>query len=518
MLIYPTADGPWHPPLSRKQLEVYNETRRYILSSGPRWCTKTTASLHKILRHLWDVDPARLAIFTKYKSTSLAGVWPKLCGGRNAAIQHWLDAELESEYGGEFRYEIKPREMGAIRMHYFKVINQFGGVSECQLYSLDYDKDVEEKMFSTEFTAFYFAELQHFSDPNVFYVTDDQLRMDGVKFEQYMWLADTNPPLGDATDHFAYKIWFEQRSAKPPSEASDIEKEEFEIFRQQLALHEFTMDDAEGIVDPRQLAKIKAKYRNDPEAWDRFVLGKWTKGIGRHGKHFAGLFRKHVHVLGSVEASDESEWQLLNPHPDAYELFGGWDLGKVNHAHVMAQKSLNDDGKTVWDVVDELVVIAEKVRIEDFTKEAMDKRAKLEKHIGHPVLWRDWTDTSAFDWSKGGTDELDFQIVQRVSFGKIIFMPATDAKRPGSVRKRVELIRRLLSENRIRVSAHCRYLIEMFEELRKGANEVTFVARGQEQKHIFDAFSYLIYMESLEDLEEEIVTEGVTGPRLLSIA
>lgn len=504
--------GIWAPRLSPKQLQVFNETRRYILSSGPRWSTKTTASLHKVLRHAWEVDPARVCIFTKFKGTALSGIWPKLTG---PVIKEWLDADLCSDYG-EFKYTVEPRELGAIRLQYFKIENYWGGQSEVQLHSLDYDKDVEDKMFSTEYTAIYFSELQHFNDPNIFYVTDDQLRMDGVSYEKYMWLSDTNPPR-NAKKHFAYKLWFEDPISQPPAEMDPVEKEEFLQFQKEKALIEFTLDDAEGIVDPRQIAKIKAKYRNDPEAWDRFVLGKWVESSAYGDKHFANHFRPSIHVLGSIAAPNESDWEYLNPDSSTAELFAGWDIGKVNHAAVFAQKSLNDEGQTVWEVLDELVVIADKVEIEDFTKSAIEKRARLEKLIGHFVVWRDWTDTSAFDWSKGGTDELDFQIVQRVSFGKINFIGATDAKKPGSIRKRVELIKRLLAEKRIRVSAHCTYLIDMFKELRKGANEVTFVARGQEQKHVFDAFSYVVYMESIEDVEEEVVSQGVVGSRIVSI-
>ncbi len=504
--------GLWAPRLGQKQLEVFNCTQRYILSSGPRFSTKTTASLHKILKHAWEVNPARVAMFVKTKVTALSGVWPKLIG---SVIEEWFDADLTSKHGARFRYTTKPREMGAIRLHYFKIENMWGGVSEVQMHSLDYDGDVEKKMLSTEFTAIYFGELQNFQDPEVLWITDDQLRMDGVPYESYMWLSDTNPPR-NATEHFAYKIWFDGRLSSPPEESTPLEKEEFYEFQRQLALFEFTLDDATGFVDPRQIAKIKAKYRNDPEAWDRFVLGKWTKSRGHGDKHFSSVFRPNVHVIGDINFLDKAEWIVLLPDSTTHSLYGGWDVGKVNHACVFAQKKLTEEGLTRWEVLDELVVLRDKVKVEDFALEAMAKRDALEKMIGHAVEWKDWTDTSAFDVYRGGTDEIDADIVEDVSKGSIHFEAATAAKRPGSVRKRVEKIKELLSENRIYVSAHCEHMIEMLKQLRKGANEVTFIARGQSEKHIFDAFSYMIYMETLEDLEEVIEAKPLQGRRMIS--
>lgn len=505
--------GLWSPRLGKRQLEVFNETRRYILSSGPRFSTKTTASLHKILKHCWEVNPARVAMFTKTRGTALSGVWPKLTG---AVMQEWLDANLEAEGGAKFRYRKTPRELGSIRMHYLKLENMWGGESEIQLHSLDYDGDIEKKLFSTEFSAIYLAELQNFDDAAVFFVTDDQLRMDGVPYESLMWLSDTNPPR-NALEHFAYKVWFSGRTAQPPPDITDVEREEFLEFQRQLALFEFTLDDSDGFVDPRQIAKIKAKYRNDPEAWDRFVLGKWTKTRGHGDKHFSSRFRPNIHVLGNISSTDKSQWEYIIPDAKIQRLYAGWDLGKVNHAAVFAQKKLTEAGQTRWEILDELVVLSDKVKVEDFTLEAMAKREELEKIIGHDVQWTDWTDTSAFDFSRGGTDEIDSDIVEKVSNGTILFQAATAAKRQGSVRKRVEKIQEMLTDSRIYVSANCVYVIEMFKNLRKGANEVTYVARGQQEKHIFDALSYMIYMETLEDLEEDIINAPQTGRRFVSV-
>ena len=65
--------GLWAPRLGKKQMEVFECDKRYILASGPRFSTKTTASLHKILKHAWEVNPALVAMFVKTKVTALSG-------------------------------------------------------------------------------------------------------------------------------------------------------------------------------------------------------------------------------------------------------------------------------------------------------------------------------------------------------------------------------------------------------------------------------------------------------------
>lgn len=503
--------GIWSPRLSPKQKEVYDCNARYILVSGPRLAGKTTGALARVIRHAWEVDGARFAVFTKFKSTALSGVWPDLI----RHLKHeWIEENVESPYS-EIAFTTSPRELGSIRMQYFKIRNYWGGESEVQLHSLDYDDDLEEKLFSTNYSGFYFSELQHFTSEDIFKKAIQQLRMPGVPYEKHLWIADTNPPRS-SVDHFAYAIWFVER----------IQKDHIDpAFQNNLALIQFTLDDA-IYADPKMIADLRAAYRHDPEAWARFIEGKWTRTEGHGDKHFSILFRREAHVAGDASDPEEKNWELLNPSKETSELMAGWDLGKINHAMVIVQKRVVEtpakDGNpatavTHWDVLDELVSVGEKVKVEEFTEIALEKIEKLEKLVGHPVSWRHWTDTSAYNWDGGGIDDYDYLMVENVSRGKIRFTPATRAKAPRTVRKRVEKFKSLLGEERILISAGCQNVIEMFQNLRKGRKELDFVARGQPYKHTFDALSYVIYSEMFEDLEDDSATDAVVGARLVSL-
>ena len=114
---------------------------------------------------------------------------------------------------------------------------------------------------------------------------------------------------------------------------------------------------------------------------------------------------------------------------------------------------------------------------------------------------------------------MDAATVERVSRGRIRFLSAHAAKSPGSVRRRVQMIRQLLVENRLLVSSHCTKTIQMFKELRRGRKELDYIVRGDPNKHPFDSLSYPIYSEMLEDLEMTTAKQQIsTGPRLIGVA
>ena len=68
-------------------------------------------------------------------------------------------------------------------------------------------------------------------------------------------------------------------------------------------------------------------------------------------------------------------------------------------------------------------------------------------------------------------------------------------------------MKNLISQGRIYVSANCFKTIEMFEKLRKGNTEFQYIMKGDPNKHIFDAISYVIFSEMLQDNELQEVSK-----------
>lgn len=494
--------GVWIPRLSPRQLQIFNTRRRYVLCSGPRYSGKTIGVLHRIIRHAWETPDARVAMFARTVKNAKSGVWADITG---PIIHEWLDAELASEHA-EFEYTVPPKIDGATRMHYFRIRNYWGGESEVQLHSLDFDGDIEEKVFATRYSLIYFSELQHFNDPAIFRTAIQQLRMPALRFDQHLWIADTNPP-DVGQEHFAYQIWFVERIQQ---NSPDPE------FQQDLDLIEFTIED-NIYGDPRAIAALKATYRYDQEGWNRFILGKWNRITDKSLKHFGSVFSRELHVAGHTNG-EQADWEYLNPTEETTELITGWDLGHLNHAFHILNRRLDAQGNSQWDILDELVSVGEKVFVDEFAGTAIEKIEAMEKLIGNTITWRHWSDTSAFRFNAGGMDDMDAAIVERVSRGRIRFLPAISARSHGALRKRVALVRQLLGAKRIMVSAHCVKTIEMFEELRKGAKELDYIMRGDPNKHPFDSMTYAIYSEMLEDLEVTTAQSMVSNSRLAGLA
>lgn len=508
--------------MASKQLEIFNCQNRFTMVSGPRLCGKTTGVQHRVIRHLWSTPNARAAVFCKTIKNAKAGVWTDFV---KIIMPEWLDANLTSEYGADFGYTVEPKQDGSTRMHYFKIRNCYGGESELQLYSLDYDGDIESAIFGTKFSMFYFSELQYFKDDNVFKATILQMRMEqyGIPYERHQWIADTNPP-EEGPEHWAYRIWFKE---KEDPDHPDKER--------QNNIHkiECTLDD-NPYLDPRQIKELKSNFAHDPEAYDRFVLGKWTFSAGHADKHFASAFRPTIHVIGSTEGTDEAQWEYLNPQPDCRELICGFDIGDNNHSAHILQKRILVDGRSAWDVIEELVSVGEEMTIEDFIVEFMVKQDALERNLGRRIhSWKYWSDDSAWRFRAGGAEAMDALLVAKVANNPppghgieprdITLQSASAAKKDGGVRKRVDMIKQLLHEKRLFVSAHCVKTIEMFQELRRGkpkrengmVAKADFVLRGQPFKHPFDSLTYPIYSETFDELA--FGNEPESGTRLISL-
>jgi len=507
----------WRPEMFPKQIAYFEDTTRFRLASGPRYCGKSRVVDHTLLRHAWGTRNGRVAIFSKSVRNAKVGVWSDLT---SFIIQEWLDSKLTSPLGHRFDWTKEPWVDGATRMHYFRIRNYYGEESEIQLHSLDFDGDVAAKLMNTSFSCIYFSELQNFSSEDVFKISILQLRMDGLPYHKHLWLADTNPP-EEGPDHFAYRLWYQLRAQdEPPADAvTDEQIQAFRDYQRQFGLHEFTIDD--NIFGDQNIVRdLKNAYRDDPIGWDRFILGKWTKAQSSKEKHFHGIWKPEIHVMGDCSSPKKDDWQVLQPTAECTTLLGGWDIGDCNHAFVIEEPIIMEGDLIGFMQLDELVWIGIQEPIVDFLVECFEKIEAIEKLIGHPVEWRHWSDTSAWRFSARASD-VDAMLVEKLSEGKVQLLSAGSAKQRQSIRRRIKLMQDLLKQGRELVSAHCFHAIEMYENLRSGklapdgTGEV--IVKGSPQKHIFDAKSYLRFCELFTEISTG-PTKPSTGPKILQVA
>lgn len=480
-------NGVWVPTLSPRQMEVFNDYHRYLLVHGPRMSSKTWSIVHKMLRHAFDINGARVAMVCRTnKNAKSAGPWVDLT---KIAIPEWEAA------GIGFKVVEGPAMTGDTRMSYVIIRNRFGTTSEIQLHSLDYCPDVVEKFRGTKFSMFYFSELDCFNDRIVFETTVQQLRMmPQIPYDQHQWIGDTNPP-DTGTNNWMHDLWFKE-----------LEREDHPDPEYQSRLHQirFSLDD-NVFLDERAKADLKGSLRSKPALYRRWVDGIWEEDLSNG--FFSEVFTD-AHVLGDIHKPNRTDWDVITPSNSCVGLIAGFDIGDVNHSAHIVEKIRAPDGNHVYAVLDELVSFDRTISVREFTLAFMRLMEKWERYCmkayNRQINWRCWSDSSAMRW-RSAAEATDALIVRNVSGGKIMLQAAP--KFNYSVMARVETLHRLLYDKRIFYSAACPKTILMTKALKRGTTKVEPINRNGGHIHVFDSLSYIL-------LAEDPVDIAINGPRV----
>ncbi len=159
---------------------------------------------------------------------------------------------------------------------------------------------------------------------------------------------------------------------------------------------------------------------------------------------------------------------------------------------------LRDFSKSHFVVLDELETIKDEIDNREFTEGVMEIIGNLEETAGHNFnLDRAWSDNSSFSFRASGGN-YPYLEVHNASDERI-YLQAVPKPRD-SVRTRVSLLKQLLKQDRIRISANCKAVRRMLKNLKKGTNVLDYVVRD-DNKHVFDALTYALLMEMSEELE-----------------
>lgn len=497
-MIHPQT-GKWAPDLSPKGYEVLNDYNRFLMLSGPRKCSKTTSAMAKICRHLWENDSAMVAVVGKsIRSIKSSGIWQDLVV-LETGIKQWLRA------GIGFDYAVEPKITGDTKMSFFRIKNMHGGVSECQVHSLEHDHEVEQKFMGTRYSMFYLPEAVQFRDDRVLEILDDQLRIPSIPYEDHQILLDTNPA-EEGPDHFLYRLFY-RKCGVDEQPLTPIRASKYKVYN-------FGLDDNPFISDEEK-QDLKDKYRHDQLKYKRFVEGKWERDTT--GGVFEDVWSEQRHVVGGIVDGD---LQILIPGQYSHEFSIGWDCGDVNHsATILCPRET--DTETIFDIVDELCVVDRQISLADFCEGVMEKMDTWEKTVrdlygaNHKVVWRHWSDPSAADRYRAAADSFDSKIIRNISGGKIVL--GFSSKGAGSVKRRKDLLRRLLFQNRIAVSAQCRSHIEMFRYLKPGPSQAEPIQRASVHKHCFDSLTYCLQSEAPAELDKRNQASVIRKPRIISV-
>lgn len=501
----------WTPYISGKQEDIMRLRTRYNLMTGPRFSTKTRGVLHAIALHLWDFEYARFAMVSRTQTISADG-------GSWAAFHRFILPEWKKGMGMEYT---KPRMDGATHKLVIETSNKYGGTSIIQLDSLAVETDVDERFKNKEYSGLYLIEADNFEQRYTFDVIQECLRgIPGLSPSDYRMFLDCNPPK-DGEDHWLHDLFYKFRlinldELTPDGEKlvrvdglSGKDKEDAIValkeLQKELTVMEFTVDD-NVFVTPAQRRAQFAKYSHDKDLLDRYYYGKWIKADGD------GIFRQHFKPIIHVNevGPDPKDPEILLPEPNCSHLLTGWDIGGSNNAAVIIEQVqvkrmvLENDVEVLRDVpafkiLDEFVSIGENISVATLTEHMMRKLIFWQSQCSGKIWFRHISDRSAFDKYNNIGDNYEYQEVLAESGGQIE-LERGPVKKKGSVQESVNLIKKLLFQDRLFVSSKCHGTIEMFKNIKAAKHKA--MDEHSKHKHVYDAIRYAICLVCFNELED----------------
>ena len=495
----------WTPPLFGLQWAIFNSYVRYLLVSGSRKSGKTIAVLHRIMRHAWETPGARIAVFAKsIKLAKDGGVWLDLI---NYVIPQWIEGGIGMEITSKNSAGMPgPISDSQTRTLSITLSNMHGGESQIMLFSVDDDAEVGAKVHGKRFSLIFFSELWMFMTHRVFAVTIQQLRMLHLPLEAHMWIADTNPHPDLGNRSWFYQKWYVDRLKKRDLTTQEGRDDEM-IYSKMGLIEMFSKDNPH--LTAMDLAELRSQTRGDQNLYESYALGIHGEAGQKSNFHFAPYFLPQVHVVGG----GEGEGDQIDVDPQTTMLYSGSDLGNVNHSFVILQKrwmKIGEDYKSVWDVLDEIIWLESREDLQTMGLEMTKKIDEIEAKCGRKLRWQHWTDSSAIDQFRAASGTYDYQQILAGSGGRIEMQGVE--KPDGNVRFRARLLRQLLQDNRIFISARCVGVIEMIREAKRGqkilnANTDDRIIVNTEKnyvmpeyRHTFDGLTYAIMQETRDEL------------------
>ncbi len=487
--------GTWVPLLTPKGYEVFNDRHRNILLKGCRKSSKTVGAANKFTRHLWENDGAVAGVFARTMKNGLGGAWNDLT---NFVLPGWQAAD--------FGFKIVERGVNpSSKMPFVRIKNMHGGTSEVQLHSVNHEPDIESQVMALRFSAIWFSQAEQFMSMDTYRILLMQLRMEmfGIPRSEHFAIFDANPP-EDGEDH-----WLHDLFEKGKIEGSRFFRKDYHDF---FSSYQFGLDD-NPLLDPADKEELKNTYRADPVKYERMVEGKWVRDAVEG--LFDQQFQFNIHVKGSSEGEDKSQWQVITPHRNAEVLLTGTDTGDLNHATTFICPRVDGRDEVCYDVFDEITSIDKAVSVRAFAKDVWARVQFWQKWmmdtygLKEPPPWRHWADSSLFDFNAGANNN-DAQVFWEASGKEIGMRPVVKGK--GSIRARIGMARRLFHDNRLLISSHCLWNVSWARYLKPGKANNKPISDGTIKfKHTFDATTYAIGAEVPYELKDDDKPSVATG-------
>lgn len=479
-------DKPWSPRLSPKQQEAFDSAARFILCDGEKGSGKTYGLIHKLVRHCYENQNALALILVKERSMATkGGAWDKLV---NQVLPCWRDGNRDREgnliddgLGLEFsnvRYDQQHHE-------YIWIENMHGGWSMVTLLSEPHAHQLRETIRGYEPSFVLVDELTSCKSEEYLTAVAAQIgrRPIGGGIQQYT--AACNP---EGPSHWVHKKWF----VEPFSEETG--KWDPDYHRIHVPIEDNRPNLPDGYVE-----NLEKLYKGDPIEHARMMRGEW---IDRPSGE--AIFRDVWSPIIHIRPEPHSLESIL-PTP-GYPVIVGMDPGAAYNAFIFMQCIMMR-----WVIFDEVVTIRRRI---PYTKLVPIFLRRLAWWLSPPEMTGTRvayiSDSSAFNQFRaagGSYDVLEFQRIADLHTPQLGLSPMRVMQAPkfnGSVPTRTRLMMDALASEQLIVSARCKAVIAMFENLEsqkqdpgKFSPELSLTPKRSDHIHVFDATSYPILTQAV---------------------
>lgn len=504
----PVTNGHWHPATSPKQDEIrwlcspHNpDKKKFVCVSGPRKSSKTIGCLHAIAQHAWETNRGSIAMITPSITAGAdAGPWHQLV---NSVLPEWIEGDFGMEWVRE------PFQEGVTKKLKCVVTNRHGTTSTIQLESMkEGESEIGKRFRGRNFSMVYWSDVGVWVRSRTsFDLIIETLRgIPHLTQKDYLLLLDTNPA-DEGERHWLFQLFYEFRNLDHDAlhaiaKERGLDGSDLVALQDQLELLEVFVGDNPYLTDA-DLSLLKAQYAHNPDLWNRYYLGKWTVAAG--DSLFHDVFRPNIHVVGDIETPTNPEPDMMLPEPTTHEMFTGWDMGYSNTGTIILERfwqSGKQEGVAAFKVLDEGVWIKSDMTVGDITEVVLRKMHYWEDVAGRKFRWSHYSDRSAFDAREPISDRYHFEEVELASHGEIFLQGV--ARKHGSVHFRVDLLRKLLHQDRIFFNNDkCPLLIQSIQGLKKGRQGAA-VDKQSIHKHAFDALTYALSALCYDELQKAI--------------
>lgn len=488
--------------------------------------------LHAVAWHMWTTKDSVGIMLGQSTTQNLdAGLWPLLI---DKIIPAWIEGHIYDSAGNVIDHQpfgmewvTRPKMSSATHRQHFQVSNKFGGVSTFFLESLDVEDQVE-RFKNKILDLIVGTEFSNFKRRKTFDILKNCFR--GRPLEECRMFLDQNPPEeGETSWSYLLFFWFrtvDLDTADPevltelgldtvPNDKRPRMIKALKQLQSQLNVIEFNVADNEFISEEEK-DSVYADHAHDPDLLARYFYGRYVRASG--DGIFREVWRPDIHLIGEPKTPAHPNPETLVPEIDCIQLDTGSDIGRRNTAIVVVEKikievqEKDKHGekrttlKTGFKFLDEYVSLGKQQKLSEIAEVFLRFHEFWGGLCKAPPLWRHISDNSAFAADlQSESDEA--REIYRLTDGVIELESIVSPQRRGSkghgaVDKSIDLVQRLLFEERIFISkSRCPNLAQMFGSIARAANGK--LSPSNMQKHVLDAGRYLVMYHCWEELARE---------------